>query len=356
MVCFVCATRMQGDALRRTILVEAISAGDSELCREMLKGGLVDEKTRSELVNRADDKKDSPLTLAVWNGHVPIVQLLLECKADVHQRQGTGHTSLMLIAGREYPKAHRAHRATLANLLLTAGADVNARDNEGRTVLHVAATLGDNELVARLVQHPQLQVNLPDKKKDSALTLAVWHGHTSVCELLLQAKADPNHRQATGHTALLLLICLAYPEALRSHRLTLFRLLVAFGADLRARVEGDLHRTVLAEVCANGDVELCREVLKHVPKTDDKARYELLNRADDKKDCPLTLAVWNGHLSIVELLVEAKCDGMIDIGIWLCGAPLDVLCVCVCVCVCVVWRMAACVSQSTSAKAQVTRR
>ncbi len=232
----------------------------------------------------------------------------------------------MLVAGRENPKPQRSLRVMLANILLNAGADVNARDNEGRTVLHVAATLGDNELVARLVQHPQLQVNLPDKKKDSALTLAVWHGHTSVCELLLQAKADPNHRQATGHTALLLLICLAYPEALRSHRLTLFRLLVSYGADISLRVDGDLHRTVLAEVCANGDVELCREILRctaaastpspsvsqgsaHAIQFSAAARYDLINRADDKRDSPLTLAVWNGHVPIVELLLETGvCD------------------------------------------------
>jgi uncharacterized protein len=297
--------------LRRTILVEAISAGDTELCREILKGSAVDEKTRLELVNRADDKKDSPLTLAVWNGHVPIVEMLLEAKADVHQRQGTGHTSLMLIAGREYPKQHRSHRAAIAHLLLNYGADINAKDNEGRTVLHVASTLGDVELVSRLVQHPHLQANMPDKKKDSALTLAVWHGHTAVVELLLTAGADPNHRQATGHTALLLLICMAYPEALRSHRLALFRLLLSHGADIKARVEGELHRTVLAEICANGDVELCREVLRSGPNAliEDKDRAEILNRSDDKKDCPLTLAVWNGHVPIVEMLLEAKCDG-----------------------------------------------
>ena len=74
-----------------------------------------------------------PLDLAVYYGDVDMMNLLLENRADVEQRNYTGetplHTSLHLV--RE-----------IMGILLEYGADIEAKDNRGATVLYSTAQLG----------------------------------------------------------------------------------------------------------------------------------------------------------------------------------------------------------------------
>lgn len=89
----------------------------------------------------------TPLGLAAFFGHPPAVRLLLDYGADVH--------AVARNAMRVQPihAATAAHDAESVRLLLEAGADPNAEQQEGWTPLMAARHNGDLDLVELLVAH-----------------------------------------------------------------------------------------------------------------------------------------------------------------------------------------------------------
>jgi ankyrin repeat protein len=88
-------------------------------------------------------------------------------------------------------------------LLLFWGCSVDGIDNEGRTVLSVAAAQGSAR-VARLL----LDRGLDEMHRDNAgwtpLHYASFEGHLGVCEALLDAGAKVDETDNDGKTALML--------------------------------------------------------------------------------------------------------------------------------------------------------
>ncbi|OWF39735.1 uncharacterized protein LOC110464672 [Mizuhopecten yessoensis] len=70
--------------------------------------------------------------------------------------------------------------------------DVNLAADTGNTPLHAAANSGNDRLVEVLLQCPQINVNAinPQCENATPLHLAVMHGHRTVVEKLVKAKAD----------------------------------------------------------------------------------------------------------------------------------------------------------------------
>lgn len=88
------------------------------------------------------------------------------------------------------------HRAVQAgdikglSRMLATGADVNVRDNRGRTALMYAVDKGYVLLVEPLLQ-AQADPNLRAPDGATALYIAVVHGHSEIITLLMKAGADP---------------------------------------------------------------------------------------------------------------------------------------------------------------------
>jgi uncharacterized protein len=161
----------------------------------------------------------TPLLRAAKAGDAPVMQLLLEHGANPALPTASGITPLMAAAGNgsssidtrgRYKSEQQAVGA--AELLLAAGADVNARDAQGQTALHGAAAWGYSDLVRSLVAH-HADVLAKDARGRTAADIATGTAsssgrasaepHPETAELLrrLMAQASAPLAHQTPHPA-----------------------------------------------------------------------------------------------------------------------------------------------------------
>ena len=93
------------------------------------------------------------------------------------------------------------HSETIESLI-SSGANVNAKNNLGRTALHLAAILGKCES-AELLIGGGADVNAKDKCAGrTALHYAASQGHQEIVELLISSDAEVNSRDLSSRTPL----------------------------------------------------------------------------------------------------------------------------------------------------------
>lgn len=85
--------------------------------------------------------------------------------------------------------------------LLEAGANANARDENGQTPLHHAARIGDEE-VCKLLIDAGADVEAEFKfNGERPLAVAVFHANEEACKLLIDAGADYHAKNSRGASA-----------------------------------------------------------------------------------------------------------------------------------------------------------
>jgi hypothetical protein len=122
----------------------------------------------------------TPLHAAAYSRHLQMVQVLLEYKADISARSFLGWTPLRYMA---QGNSKLSPPDNVARFLLVHGADVNARDNDHETPLHIAVRSGTIELVHVLLDHGA-SVGAKDKKGRTPLQVASLEGYSDIVKLL----------------------------------------------------------------------------------------------------------------------------------------------------------------------------
>ncbi|MYF19452.1 MAG: hypothetical protein F4218_02130 [Synechococcus sp. SB0677_bin_5] len=242
----------------------------------------------------------TPLMLAAAAGHADMVQLLIDAGAELDAREEGTRTALLLAVA-----ALDNDAATLepARLLLRAGADPNIGSRYGTPLSH-AIRHGATELVDLLIQ-VGVHVNAADRFGITPLHEAVspWHGDheaaVRIAEALIQAGADVNPPPSTPSTFL----TGGTPLSLAAGRnnLAMVRLLIEHGADVQARggLDGPLH-----VAARSGNLDIAQALI--AAGADLHARN--VNYEGDADNAPLHLAIHGGHGDLARLLMEAGAD------------------------------------------------
>ncbi|EPE33351.1 Ankyrin repeat-containing protein [Glarea lozoyensis ATCC 20868] len=127
--------------------------------------------------------------MAVQLGDIALVKNLLNNGADLEARNGEGQTPLHI--------ATLNHNLEVIKVLFGAGINVEAKDNKRTAPIHYAADSG-KELIVRLLVNRLLEmkstVDIPDRQGATALYRAAANGHASIVSILLQVAADKSGR------------------------------------------------------------------------------------------------------------------------------------------------------------------
>ncbi len=200
---------MSVEHAKNGLMMLGIQRGDHNLIRYALE--------LNEDINARNKEDKNALHLAVQNGNIKIVQLLLAQGAHVNAKSNFdwwtlyGDTVLHEAATQGY--------TDVAQQLLLHGADVNSQDGKGRTPLHIACYRGDVVLVDLFLKENADVTMYYDSRGwwwrygTTALHEAAQQGHDTIVTMLLDHEAAINAQDASGRTSLHLAVIHGHEKA-----------------------------------------------------------------------------------------------------------------------------------------------
>ncbi|XP_053610376.1 uncharacterized protein dgo [Plodia interpunctella] len=198
-------------------LLDAAARGDASRLPSLL---------RAQRADVCDENGCTALQRAAADGHVEVVQLLLQHGADPNKQdhvhgntatheaawKGYSRCVAVLAAGGAALQAKNAGGFTPLHLacqnghnqscreLLLAGASPDDQNNYGDTSLHTAARYG-HAGVTRILISAQCRVSDQNKNGDTALHIAAAMGRRKLTRILLEAGCDKSLKNHQGETA-----------------------------------------------------------------------------------------------------------------------------------------------------------
>jgi ankyrin repeat protein len=251
------------------------------------------------------------LHLAAARGNAPIIDSLIDAKADVQALDANGNTPLdsAVLHGqafgveallRHHADATYVHPldgrgalheasmrgyANLVPLLVNAGADATARDRFGQTALDIALAYKNGNVVATLLLLGQ-KLKQSQEIAEETMESATLRGQTEIARILLDNGFDVNKPSVKGTSYL-------NDAALKGQK-KMVQLLLDHGARVTER--NQTGGTALHDAALGGNVDVVTLLLNHGAAIDDQER--------DSGATALMMAASMGRVEVVTLLLK----------------------------------------------------
>eukprot|EP00434_Breviolum_minutum_P003457 symbB.v1.2.003042.t2/scaffold167.1/size289592/7 len=225
---------------------------------------------RKRLNEREEVFGYTSLSLAASVGHVKVVSMLLDAKADLELRCNLGNSALHMAA--------RAGHTAVVRALVVHKAALESKNEEGWTPLIWGSMNGHQEVVAALL-NSKVKVQAVDIQGLSALMWATRHGHVDVMKSILATGPDLSQKDFAGHSVM---------HHARQHR----------AARKMLQQFEELNRRLLHSA-KSGDVATASMALQ---------AGAFVDALDDSGSSPLLLAASQRDFTMVKLLARHGAD------------------------------------------------
>ncbi|XP_029832405.3 transient receptor potential cation channel subfamily A member 1 homolog [Ixodes scapularis] len=284
----------------------AMHCGEA-MCRLLVEHGATLDALAEE--NR------TPLLLAATSDRAPIVAFLLDRGAGLEDCDVHGNTALL--------SAVDGGGVDVVRLLLARGAEVGRRNDRDQNVFHLAVLAKNADVLQELldVRNSEFLINAKDSNGDTPLHHAASNAFLDIVQLLLRHGANPAAKNISEETTLHSACRYNYPNVVREivkHDKRLVKetdmqwntplhaaayggfsetagVLVEAGADLEAK--NYYECTPLTVACQNGDFDTVATLL---------GAGASVHSVDKMKNRPLHIAAQFGRETVVKLLLNRR--------------------------------------------------
>ena len=228
-----------------------------------------------------DENNKTLLISAIAKGHTKVVEVLLTFGADANsgQHDDDGLWSPLLAAARS------GHHEIIDLLLATKGIQVDKPNHRGWSPLTMACYCGRLDIVKKLVACGA-DINIKDTENRTLLMIACVQGSLEVAQYLIESKVS----DVNGHSLDTLTTPLIY--AVLSGKCELVSLLLDHGADVEMKDNDGF--TPLITACDHNDTHMVNLLV---------SRGANIEARDNELTTPLIRAAFRGHeLCVLEMI------------------------------------------------------
>lgn len=281
------AQSKEGLAIYRPIVIETANLSDINTFLNHAYEGAQSHTKGFEFWDAHIDtppmKSNEQLFAAIIEGDIEQIQRLIEEGLNVNLADENGCTLVHLAAFN--------NKKEIVEFLFEKGANINAVDKEQRTPLHYAVSEGHEEIVKFLLEKGA-NINVVDQQGGTLLHFATWNNKKGLVKFLLKKGADINAEDHHGWTPL--------RHAVHQDNKEMVAFLLQEGADI-CTVDKEGF-TLLHSAASKGHEEMVKFLL---------TKGININALDEDRCTPLHFAVQINDKVIVELLLKGGADANI---------------------------------------------
>ena len=150
------------------------------------------------LKNRGIDLNKDQFIKALLAGDKELIDYFVRAGINIHFEDGNGTPSVLIAMKKGY--------TVIAKILINAGADINAKDKMGITLLMIACGKSSQSYkeIAELLINKGALINEHDRLGYTPLLLSLSGGSADIAELLIEKGADVHAQTKHGETAIAL--------------------------------------------------------------------------------------------------------------------------------------------------------
>ena len=130
---------------------------------------------------QCDVQTQTPLHMAVYEGRVEIVCMLITAGSNINMQNEEGETPLYI--------ASKLCYVEIVKMLITAGCDVNICNKLGETPLYIVSFYGYDNVVCELI-NAGCETDIPNNKEETPLHVASAGGYGHIVIMLIKANCN----------------------------------------------------------------------------------------------------------------------------------------------------------------------